>query len=303
MTCRSTEKALKLFAFPGVLGVLRAFALESPTVSQQSRIQSQWERTMNPVMDVLLKRKSVRAYEDRQIPAEVRAEILKATLRAPTAGNLMLYSILDVTDQAIKDKLAVTCDHQPFIARAPMVWLFLADYQRWYDYFLASGVEGLCAQRGMRMQKPEEGDLFLACCDALIAAQNAVIAAESFGIGSCYIGDIMEQYEIHRELLGLPQYVFPICMLVFGYPTQQQKDRGYTSRFDEKFILFENRYHRLSADELKEMFRERQSRLSQIQALKGIENVGQATYLHKFSAGFSVEMRRSVRLILQEWMK
>ena len=65
----------------------------------------------------------------------------------------------------------------------------------------------------------------LACCDALIAAQTAVIAAESLGIGSCYIGDIMENYEAHRDLFGLPQYVFPICLLCFGYPTQQQMQR------------------------------------------------------------------------------
>ena len=258
---------------------------------------------MNQVIDILMKRKSVRAYEDREIRSEVRDEILKATLRAPTAGNLMLYSILEITDQTIKDKLAITCDNQPFIARAPMVWIFLADYQRWYDYFLASGVEELCAQRNLSMQKPEEGDLFLACCDALIAAQNAVVAAESFGIGSCYIGDIMEQYETHKELLHLPQYVFPICMLVFGYPTQQQRDRHYTRRFEEKFIVFENQYRHLVPMEFEEMFAERQSRLSTGQSMKGITTVGQATYLRKFTADFTMEMRRSVREILKEWMK
>jgi nitroreductase len=258
---------------------------------------------MNQVMEVLMKRKSVRAYEEREIEPEIQAEILKATLRAPTAGNLMLYSILEITDQAMKDKLAVTCDNQPFIARAPLVWIFLADYQRWYDYFLASGVEEICAQKQISLQKPEEADLFLACCDALIAAQNAVIAAESFGIGSCYIGDIMEQYETHKELLCLPQYVFPIGMLVFGYPTQQQKEQGYTSRFDEKFILFENRYYRLSKEEFDEMFAERQRRLAAGKSMKGITTVGQATYLHKFSADFSMEMRRSVREILKVWMK
>jgi len=257
---------------------------------------------MNQVMDVLMNRRSVRAYEEREIPADVKAEIVKATLRAPTAGNLMLYSILDVTDQSMKDKLAVTCDNQPFIARAPMVWVFLADYQRWYDYFLASGVEELCAQRNMTMQKPEEGDLFLACCDALIAAQNAVIAAESFGIGSCYIGDIMEQYETHREMLNLPQYVFPICMLVFGYPTQQQKEQPYTPRFDEKFIVFENQYRRLGKDEFDEMFAERQSRLPTGRSMQGITTIGQATYMRKFSSDFSTELRRSVREIMKEWM-
>ncbi len=112
---------------------------------------------MNQVMEVLMKRRSVRAYEDREIPAEVRAEILKATLRAPTAGNMMLYSILEITDQSLKDKLAITCDNQPFIARAPLVWIFLADYQRWYDYFLASGVEEICAQRKLSAAKTGGG--------------------------------------------------------------------------------------------------------------------------------------------------
>src|SRR5512139_3858015 len=258
---------------------------------------------MNQVMDVLLKRKSVRAYEKREIPAEVRAAILKATLRAPTAGNMMLYSILEITDQSLKDKLSVTCDNQPFIAMAPLVWIFLADYQRWYDYFLASGVEEVCVQRQVPLQKPEEADLFLACCDALIAAQNAVIAAESFGVGSCYIGDIMEQYETHRDLLCLPQYVFPIGMLVFGYPTQQQQEREYTTRFDEKFILFENQYRRLSREESAEMFAEQQRNLPAGRSMQGITTVGQAMYLRKFSADFSTEMRRSVREILKDWMK
>lgn len=256
---------------------------------------------MNPVIDVIMKRKSMRAYEQREIEAEIKAGILKATMRAPTAGNMMLYTIVDVTDQKIKDKLAVTCDHQPFIAKAPMVWLFLADYQRWFDYFLASDVEALCRQKNIPMRKPGEGDLFLACCDALIAAQTAAIAAESYGIGSCYIGDIMEQYETHRELFNLPQYTFPICLVCFGYPTQQQKDRSFTTRFDQKFIVFENQYQRLGRDDFDEMFSEPESRMSKQK--EETTNFGQAMYTRKFSADFSVEMTRSVRAILKEWTK
>jgi FMN reductase (NADPH)/FMN reductase [NAD(P)H] len=258
---------------------------------------------MNPVIDVLMKRRSIRAYEEREISAEVRAEILQATLRAPTAGNLMLYSIVEVTDQKIKDQLAVSCDHQPFIAKAPMVWLFVADYQRWFDYFLASGVEELCKQKQLAMRKPEEGDLFLACCDALIAAQNAVVAAESFGIGSCYIGDIMEQYETHRELFDLPQYTFPIGLLVFGYPTPEQLRRPYTTRFDEQFIVFANRYHRLTDQERRQMFAEHEKRMAKRGSQEGLANFGQARYMHKFNADFSVEMSRSVRLILERWLR
>lgn len=259
---------------------------------------------MNQVIDVLLKRKSIRAYEQKDISPEVKAQILQAALHAPTAGNMVLYSIVDVTDQAIKDRLAKTCDNQPFIAKAPLLWLFLADYQRWQDYFVACRVEQICAEKNEPMRKPAEGDLFLACCDALIAAQNAVIAAESLGLGSCYIGDIMEQYEMHKELFNLPKYVFPICLICFGYPTQQQKNREQSKRFDEKFIVFENQYHRLEKQEFDEMFSQRQKQMfNGRESIAGLVNVGQVMYRRKFSAGFTVEMTRSVRAMLKEWTR
>ena len=257
---------------------------------------------MNPTLETILQRKSMRAFEKRPIPAEIKAQILEATLRAPTAGNMMLYSILDITDQQIKETLVETCDNQPFIARAPMVWIFLADYQRWYDYFTYSDVETLCAQRGEDVRMPEQGDLFLACSDALIAAQNAVIAADSFGLGSCYIGDIMENYETHRKLLNLPPHVFPIAMLVFGYPTEQQKKREITSRFDEKFIVFENQYKRLSDDDFAEMFAEREKSLPHGKAMQDITNFGQYVYNRKVGSDFSVEMSRSVREMVKAWV-
>jgi len=112
---------------------------------------------MNPVIETILKRKSMRAYEKKAITPEERAELLRATLRAPTAGNLMLYSIIEVSDQHLKNKLVESCDNQPFIAHAPLVWLFLADYQRWFDYFVASGVEHLCEQQNTLIRRPQEG--------------------------------------------------------------------------------------------------------------------------------------------------
>jgi nitroreductase len=259
---------------------------------------------MNPTIETILKRKSVRAYEKKEIEPEVRKELLHATLRAPTAGNLMLYSIIEATDQHTKDILAKSCDNQPFIARAPLVWLFLADYQRWFDYFINSGVEETCRQQKTSMRKPQEGDLFLACCDALIAAQTSVIAAEALGLGSCYIGDIMENYEVHRDLFDLPKYVFPICLLCFGYPTRQQKEQAQSTRFQDKFILFENKYRRLGGGEFDEMFHDIQEYVFHgREEVSGARNFGQLIYHRKFSADFSKEMSRSVRAILKAWTK
>ena len=130
---------------------------------------------MNETMTTIMKRKSVRAYTDREISPECREQILRAAAAAPTAGNQQLYTILDITSQELKEKLADTCDHQPFIARGKMVLVFCADFQKWYQAF---------ALAGCRPRKPGPGDFLLAVEDAAIAAQNAVTAAESLGIAA-----------------------------------------------------------------------------------------------------------------------
>ena len=200
---------------------------------------------MNEVIRQLHERKSVRAFEDRLIEPEIRQAILEAAMAAPTAGNQQMYTIIDVTDIQMKQRLSVTCDNQPFIASAPMVLVFCADFQKWYDAF----IEGGCSPR-----KPGVGDLMLAVTDTAIAAQNAVVAAHSFGLGSCYIGDIMENCEMHREMLQLPDYVFPAAMLVIGWPTQQQKERQKPERCALSDIVCENVYHRKNGTELRAMF-------------------------------------------------
>lgn len=257
---------------------------------------------MNPTIDVLMQRKSIRAYTEQPIPEEAKQAVLQAAQRAPTAGNMQLYSILEVADQALKDMLAITCDNQPFIAKAPWVLLFLADYQRWYDYYLLSGVEAYCQAHGLELRRPEEGDLFLAACDTLIAAHTAVVAAEALGIGSCYIGDIVERYETHRRLFDLPQYALPVALVCFGFPTPGQASRNQTKRFDPQYILHTDRYRRVEADGLDAMF---QARDQQFKATghqpEGVENLGQFNYYRKFSAEFSIEMSRSMRAMIRSW--
>jgi FMN reductase (NADPH)/FMN reductase [NAD(P)H] len=253
---------------------------------------------MNQTLSVIHNRRSVRAYRDRPIDRGTIDQIIQAAMRAPTAGNMMLYSIIEIDDQAIKDKLAKSCDNQPFIARAPLVLLFLADYQRWFDTFIASDVEAYCQAEGEELRTPGEGDLLLACCDALIAAQTAVIAAESLGIGSCYIGDIMEMYEYHKELLDLPQYAFPIAMLCFGYPKAPSRARELTPRFPQESIHFVNRYRRLDEATLLGMLEPRDNK----RYLGRATNFGQHHYVRKFSADFSVEMTRSVREAIRQWV-
>jgi len=252
----------------------------------------------NATLKLIENRRTIRAYSKKELTQEEIDAIIHGTMRAPTAGNMMMYSILQITDQDMKEKLVKTCDNQPHIAKAPLVLIFLADMQRWWDYFSISKVPELCEEIGEEFQTPQESDLLLASCDALIAAQNAVITAESLGIGSCYIGDIMENYEIHQEMFNLPKWVFPIAMLCFGYPKGDKEKIPLTSRFPQKYIHFENKYKRLSEQEFTEMFQDSDRQITEKKAW----NVGQEVYLRKTGADFSKEMRRSVKVALKEWL-
>lgn len=241
---------------------------------------------MNDTIKQLYARKSVRVFEDKEISKEDKDLILEAATMAPTAGNQQLYTILDITDQNLKDRLAITCDNQPFIAKSKMVLIFCADCQKWYDGFKEAG----CDPR-----KPGVGDFVLAINDATIAAQNAVVAAESLGIGSCYIGDIMENCEIHREMLHLPTYVFPTVMLVFGYPTKQQMERQKPERAHMKYIVHENGYHDLKPEDLEEMFDQRSGE-------RTYEDYMQAFCERKYNSAFSKEMTRSVYEYIKDYI-
>ena len=240
---------------------------------------------MNEVIRQLYSRKSVRAFTDKEITAEEKQAILRAAAEAPTAGNQQLYTILDITDQRIKDRLVETCDHQPMIAQSKLVLIYCADCKKWYDAYIAVGCE---------TRKPGVGDLMLAVCDAMIAAQNAVTAAESLGIGSCYIGDIMENCEAQRELLCLPEYVFPVGMVIFGYPTDQQVRRPKPERVNMENIVHENGYKIMDARQLEEMWSPRSGE-------KGYVSWMQAFCNRKYNSDFSREMTRSVEKYLQQY--
>lgn len=233
---------------------------------------------MNGIIQSLYDRKSVRVFTEQEITTKQKEEILMAAMEAPTAGNQQLYTILDITDEELKQKLSVTCDNQPFIAKAPMVLVFCADFQKWYDAFSAGGA-------APRM--PGVGDLMLAVSDTCIAAQNAVTAAWSMGIGSCYIGDIMENCEKHREMLKLPEYVFPAAMLVFGYPTEQQKNRKKPQRCRLEDIVQTNTYAQKNADELRWMFAKEYPD-------GDFEGWSRRFCNRKYNSNFSKEMTRSV---------
>ena len=273
----------------------------------------------NQTISEIFARKSVRVFTEEPVSEEDRRLILESAAQAPTAGDLQLYHIIDVQSQEEKEILAERCDHQPFIAKAPLVLVFAADLQRWRTLFAAAGAQ---------TDPVGEADLILAMQDCVIAAQNAVVAAQSLGIGSCYIGDILENAEANRELLHLPKYAVPCAMLVMGHPTQQQKERRKPGRLPLENIVSVDTYLEPDAGReragLKRLMETEAEETANACAAPEGTNTNPAdrrvirraavtdeavearildTAERKFTSDYHREMLRSVRKMLEDWCR
>lgn len=244
---------------------------------------------MNETIKLLMERKSVRQFVQEPMPREDVEAILNAAVQAPSAGNMTLWTIINVTDPEKKLALSKSCDNQPFIATAPMVLVFCADYRRWFEVFKTLDL-------GEELRVPAEGDFMLAVADTIIAAHATVVAADALGYGSCYIGDIIEHCDTQREILGLPEYVKPVCMAVFGKPTQSQIDRKKPPRFKLEDVVHENSYKMQDADEMIRMLKERQGLDDE-----GFDRWIMAFTKRKWNCDFSREMSRSAAQMIREW--
>lgn len=256
---------------------------------------------MNQTIDITNNRVSLRKFSDKPISNEMKDAIINSALRAPTAGNLMLYSILKIEKKETLEILSKTCDDQPFIKNAAFALIFLVDYEKLYDYFAESNFQSYCKEQNMEPSYPELSDLLLGAEDAMCAAQNSVIAAESLDIGSCYIGDIIENYEVHKDLFKLEDYTFPLGMLVFGhYP--EGINRNPRKRFKREYVVFDETYKKLDRASLLDMYSEREKSFSSRNTI-GAKNGAQMVYGKKFGSAFALEMRRSVKVAFERWSK
>lgn len=259
---------------------------------------------MNSTLDLLMNRRTYRAFTQDPITEEHRKAIQAAALRAPTAGNMMFYSVIEVCNREKREKLAKLCDNQPMIATAPLVWLFLSDARKWVNYYEESGSVDKGVEQNTLWRAPGMGDLLLAMSDALIAAQSAVIAAESLGIGSCYIGDILEQHEEIVRLFNLPQYTAVATLVIFGYPKSKEPLAHPAIRCPADSIFMTDSYREPHLTDLEIAFKAQEQQLRNQNRLP-FNNTGTIAdyyYFRKHTSDFMEEMNRSSKVLVQNWL-
>ena len=187
---------------------------------------------MNETIKTILNHRSVRSYKPDPISDEKLDLIIQCAQMAPSSVNGQQMSIIVVKDEKRKEELMKLSSNQSFIMEAPVFLIFCADF---YRAHLA------CEKYGKPLKNTDSLESTLVgAVDVGLSMQNAITAAESLGLGTCPIGGIRNNPLEISELLNLPEYVFPICGLVVGYPEEVP---GQKPRLPKDAVAFDETYN------------------------------------------------------------
>lgn len=167
---------------------------------------------MNQTIETILNHRSVREFTPEAVSSEDLQNILKAACNGSTLGNMQLFSIIVTQDKEMMQKMAPAHFNQPIATNAPLILTFCADFHRFNKY---------CEYRGAETEAYSNLQAYQwAVTDALIAAQNACVAAESLGLGLCWLGTITFNVDKFVEMLKLPKHVVPVACVAIGHPAR-----------------------------------------------------------------------------------
>lgn len=162
-------------------------------------------------MDSMKQRRTIRKYQQKDIPADLLNDLLETACRASTVGNMQTYSVIITRDAARKAKLAPAHFNQPMVQKAPVVLTFCIDLRRFSKW---------CKQRNAEPGYNNLEWFVTGSVDALLMAQTFCVAAEEKGLGICYLGTTTYNPQMIINALELPELVFPITTITIGWPDE-----------------------------------------------------------------------------------
>ncbi len=198
-------------------------------------------------MDTILTHRSIRKYKSTEIEEKVLDQILEAGFRASTTGNMQVYSIIVTKDAERRKELCKFHFGQKMVEQAPVTLTFFADFNRFNKW---------CEQRDAAPGYDNFLSFMTAAIDALLAAQNVAIAAESFGLGICYLGTTTYMSEQIIEFFKCPKGVVPITTLVLGYPDETPE---LVDRLPYKGIVHSEYYQDYSEQDIDAIYKDKEA--------------------------------------------
>jgi len=196
------------------------------------------ELKVNKTIELLQNHRSIRKFKSDPIEEEKLNLILETATRASSSGNMQAYSIIVTRDQAMKEKMFEAHFKQEMLLEAPVFLTFCADFNRMRKWL---------TQNKASMNFDNFMSFMIASIDAILASQIAAVAAESLGLGLCYMGTTLASAHELGEILDCPSNVIPVAGYVLGYPDETPELRNRLPR--EGIVHFE-RYQDYSDSEI-----------------------------------------------------
>ncbi|CZQ89578.1 nitroreductase [Trichococcus palustris] len=175
---------------------------------------------INETIECILAHRTVRDFEDRLLSKEQIELLVHCAQAASTSSFVQAYSIIGVTDTDQKKKLSEITGNQASVAKNGHLFVFCADLHR---HDVIGELEG----KDVAVSLESTEKFMVSVIDATLAAQNTAIAAESMGLGICYVGGLRNDLKKVCELLKIPDKVLPLFAVAVGYPAtiNEQKPR------------------------------------------------------------------------------
>ncbi len=199
------------------------------------------------MITALQERRTIRQYLDKDIDDTLLNELLATAFRAPTTGNMQVYSVVVTRDPEKRAELAPAHFNQPTVTGAPVVLTFCADFNRFIKW---------CEQNNAQPGYDNFQSFVTAAIDALLVAQQFCTAAEVSGLGCCYLGTTTYNAPQIAQALNLPRFVIPITTLTVGYPAHQPT---LVERLPLEAIVHREVYHDYTPDDIRNLYAEKEN--------------------------------------------
>lgn len=184
---------------------------------------------VNEVIELLNNHRSIRKFKDRKLDMDTIKTLVTAAQSASTSSYVQAYTIIGVTDPG-KKKALREVSTQPYVEDNGHLFVFIADYKRHKD---------LSEEKGMPINFDKTENLLVGVIDAALAAENMSIAAESMGLGICFIGSLRNDMQKVIDILELPEGTIPLFGMVAGYPDHKGSVK---ERLPFEAVYHENTY-------------------------------------------------------------
>jgi len=250
------------------------------------------------IIDQIHAHRSIRKYKPDPIPDDLLQNILEAGIRASSSGNMQTYSIIVTRDKSLREQLHKAHFEQDMVLEAPLLLTFCADFHRMRHWLRISNA-------------PDNFDNFMsfmiAAIDAVLVSQNVALAAESVGLGICYLGSTFSNCDQVGKILDLPENVVPVVGFTLGYPAEQPELRD---RLPLDGLVHHDKYQDYNDGRIAEIYRQREvkgwerymsyPRLRKLIIDSGVENLAQVYTEVKYSRSSHQEFTRKVLKYLKD---